>query len=454
MRSYLVIAILAAGLPFAFRAPYIGILFWCWVSYANPHLYTWQLRTLPIAVIVGAVTLVGMVVSGQTRRIPWTRETVLLVLLWIWFSVTTCFALEPQAAFEHWEKVSKILLMTFATLMLIQEKRKFTLLFGTIGFSLGVIGLWGMVWGITSGAESPYEGPDGSFIADNNDLALALNMTLPIFLLVRKNFSNLWLRRLFFAFFAGSVVAIIFTFSRGGFLGLCIVAGGFFSQAKNKLATGILIAFLGFTGLLLVPQRWTERMMTIETYQEDASAMGRINAWWVAVNVARTHITGGGFDMFTPQRFLEYAPDPLDFHDAHSIYFEILGEQGFIGLTLFLLLLVSSLASLRTLKKRLRHDPRYEWYTNYCTMLMIAIGAYMMNGAFLGRAYFDLFYHLISGVILLKFLYQQEAQQVEQVPVLSTEAEIESPTLDMWEAYARKTRKTVWGQSGQLSGAP
>ena len=76
----------------------------------------------------------------------------------------------------------------------------------------------------------------------------------------------------------------------------------------------------------------------------------------------------------------------------------------------------------------------------------------MMNGAFLGRAYFDLFYHLICGVILLKFLYQQEAQQVEQVPVPSTEVEVESPALDMWEAYARKTRKAAWGQSGQLSG--
>jgi len=273
-----------------------------------------------------------------------------------------------------------------------------------------------------------------------------------VFLAVRRNFSNPWLRRLFLGFFCGSLVAIIFTFSRGGFLGLCVVAVGFFLQAKKKFATGILIGFLGLTGLLLVPAHWTERMWTIGTYQEDASAMGRINAWWVAINVARTHIMGGGFEMFTPAIFLQYAPNPLDFHDAHSIYFEILGEQGFIGLALFLLLLASSMASLRTMKRRLRRDPRYEWYGNYCTMLTIALGAYMVNGAFLGRAYFDLFYHLVCGVILLKFLYQQELQQVEQVPVTSTEVEVESPALDMWEAYVRKTRKEAWGQNGQLSG--
>src|SRR5712691_9625658 len=101
MRGYLVLAILAVGLPFAFRAPYLGILLWCWVSYANPHQYTWWLNSLPIAMIVGGVTLVGMVVSGQTRRIPWTRETVLLALLWVWYSVTTLFALVPQDAFAE-----------------------------------------------------------------------------------------------------------------------------------------------------------------------------------------------------------------------------------------------------------------------------------------------------------------------------------------------------------------
>jgi len=79
-------------------------------------------------------------VSGQTRRIPWTRETVLLALLWVWYSITTFFALVPQDAFAEWDKVSKILLMSFATLMLIQEKQKFTFLFGAIAFSLASLG--------------------------------------------------------------------------------------------------------------------------------------------------------------------------------------------------------------------------------------------------------------------------------------------------------------------------
>jgi len=182
------------------------------------------------------------------------------------------------------------------------------------------------------------------------------------------------LQRLFLAFFAGSLIAIIFTFSRGASLGFVLSPLGSFCK-REKIRHRNLIGFLGLTGLLLVPDRWTERMWTIGSYQEDASAMGRINAWWVAINVARTHITGGGFEVFTPAIFLQYAPDPLDFHDAHSIYFEILGEQGFIGLTLFLMLLASAMASLRAMKKRLRRDPRYEWYVNYCTMLTIALGA-------------------------------------------------------------------------------
>ena len=64
--------------------------------------------------------------------------------------------------------------------------------------------------------------------------------------------------------------------------------------------------------------------------------MGRINAWWAAWNIATTHVTGAGFDMYSYPIFALFAPNPLDLHAAHSIYFQVLGEHGFIGLTLFI----------------------------------------------------------------------------------------------------------------------
>jgi probable O-glycosylation ligase (exosortase A-associated) len=88
----------------------------------------------------------------------------------------------------------------------------------------------------------------------------------------------------------------------------------------------------------VMPQEWYDRMNTINTYQEDQSAQGRINAWHTAFNVAKDRITGGGFEIWFPPTFRQYAPDPSNVRDVHSIYFEIMGEQGFVGFGLFMAL--------------------------------------------------------------------------------------------------------------------
>ena len=80
-------------------------------------------------------------------------------------------------------------------------------------------------------------------------------------------------------------------------------------------------------------------MDTIATYDQDSSAMGRINAWWMAWNLASSQFVCGGYEIYNPTIFSMYAPNPFDVHAAHSIYFQILGEQGFIGLFLYLSLI-------------------------------------------------------------------------------------------------------------------
>jgi len=72
-----------------------------------------------------------------------------------------------------------------------------------------------------------------------------------------------------------------------------------------------------------MPDAWMQRMGTIKTYEQDGSAMGRINAWHFAFNLALDRpIVGGGFETFQPDLFLKYAPEPENYHDSHSIYFE------------------------------------------------------------------------------------------------------------------------------------
>ena len=66
-----------------------------------------------------------------------------------------------------------------------------------------------------------------------------------------------------------------------------------------------------------MPDRWFERMRTIKTYEQDHSAMSRINSWHFAINLANAHpVLGRGYGAFTPELFAEFAPDHTERAEA------------------------------------------------------------------------------------------------------------------------------------------
>ena len=165
----------------------------------------------------------------------------------------------------------------------------------------------------------------------------------------------------------------------------------------------------------IMPQQWFDRMATVTTYEQDASAMGRINAWHMAFNMAKAKFLGGGFDAFQPGTFAAYAPDPDNVHDSHSIYFEVLGEHGFVGLALFLLLGLATWRTASWVIKHARRDPEKRWAADLAAMIQVSLVGYATAGAFLGLAYFDYYYTLIAVVVLCKtvLISQQETRQAE-----------------------------------------
>lgn len=141
-------------------------------------------------------------------------------------------------------------------------------------------------------------------------------------------------------------------------------------------------------------------MNTIQTYQQDGSAMGRINAWHLAFNIANHRITGAGFEAYTPETFALYAPDPLDIHVAHSIYFSVLAEHGYIGLCLFLGIWLSTLGIAKQIRKETRHDKELLWLFHLAGMCQVALVGYAVGGAFLSLAYFDLPYNIMVILVV------------------------------------------------------
>ena len=160
-------------------------------------------------------------------------------------------------------------------------------------------------------------------------------------------------------------------------------------------------------------------MDTIQTYEEDASAMGRINAWRLAWNAALDNpLTGTGFEglKWGAGARWDYAPDnsgPIA-GDVHSIYFEVLGEHGFIALAIYMSLFASVLISMQKIKRQFKNIKSCSWICNYADMIQVSILAYMAGGVFLGRAYFDLFYHLVIIGVLVKVFARRESEKINQ----------------------------------------
>jgi probable O-glycosylation ligase (exosortase A-associated) len=116
--------------------------------------------------------------------------------------------------------------------------------------------------------------------------------------------------------------------------------------------------------------------------------------------MARDRLTGGGFASFLEPSFQMYAPEPGRVHDSHSIYFQVLGHHGFIGLALFVLLLGLTWLKAGKVARLVRDDPDSLWAAQLGRMVQVSLAAYMVGGAFLGLAYFDYLYHLIGLVVV------------------------------------------------------
>jgi putative inorganic carbon (HCO3(-)) transporter len=428
MRDYILLAIIIAGVPLAIYRPFIGILYWSWISYMSPHRLTWGIAyDFPAAMVIGAATLVGLLFTKDRTKLPLERETILLIALCILYVVTTSFAIYPAAAWGRFNQIAKILLMTFVTMMLITSRQRLRLFLLVIVLSVGFFGAKGGIHSLRSGGADRIYGPPGSFLTDNNDLALATVMILPILFYLAQDETRRWLRWLLRGTGVLSLISVVFSYSRGGFVGLAVITSWSLLKSKRKFLAGIMITIAAVVGFALVPQQWSDRMMTIGD-KTDASALGRINAWSFAYNLAKSRPFGGGFETFTPDLFLRYAPDQTDFHAAHSIYFEMLGEQGFIGLGLFLSIIASTVITLQGLGRRYRRRPGLQWVADYADMLQISLLGYAASGAFLGRANFDLYYHLVASAIILKSLARKEAWELSRAALEAAPVALPEPS--------------------------
>lgn len=413
MRDIALSAIILALIPICLLRPWIGMLVWYWFGLMNPHRLTWGFaRGMPWAELIGGAILLGLLLTNDRRSVPRSPEVVLMLLFLSFCVFTTFVAWAPAYAWPELDKVAKIILMTIVATMLIWGRERIYALLLVIALSVGFYGVKGGIFTILTGGAHRVQGPENSFLGGNTFLGLALVMVFPLLIALSRIEDRRWLKRVLLVSAWMCVLSAVFTYSRGALLGLAVVMPLLFLKTKHKFLLVVALIPIIIFGKDLLPNKLVNRAETIETYQEDNSAMQRIRAWNVAWHIALDRpFTGAGFEFeYSPDeerwfsymdpKYLQYGPKT---HAAHSIYFQVMGQHGFIGFTLFILILVVGVSRLRKLSVRAKSNPEARWISETAGALYIGLLGYMVSGAFLSLAYFDLMYIYIAlGAILMR----------------------------------------------------
>lgn len=393
MRDIVLFIFVIGGIIATLRYPFVGVLLWAWFSVAAPHQEAFGFsRSLPLNLAIAVVTMGGWFFTKE-RRFPAPYALYWLILIFLmWMTFNSFFAVEPRWSWQFWDRVWKIFALGLFAAAMATNRVRIQAVIWIVVLSLFYYGVKGGLFVFMTGGQFHVLGPQGSVIADNNNLGLALLMALPLANYLRTQSRNKVVSVALFIGMAAVVVSIIGTYSRGAILGMAALGLFAFFRVRNKLMYVVLVAIILVPVIRFMPEQYMERLQSITEYSSDASFQGRVDAWRVAFLAAVDYFPlGVGF--YGPQLthiFNTYLPG-VEPHAAHSIYFQVLGENGFVGLAIYLAMIVMSFIMGSRLMRMARDVPQLHWVRDLAAMIQVSQFAFCVAGAALSMAYYDVF---------------------------------------------------------------
>ena len=193
---------------------------------------------------------------------------------------------------------------------------------------------------------------------------------------------------------------------------ICIGVLGltFLRQTKRRSLYVGLIGAAALAVIPILPASFTTRMNTIQGYQADSSASTRIAVWQWTIAYAKQHPFGGGFDAYRQNKLTivkhgvvsdkqEDATTVVEYDQArayHSAYFEMLGEQGYPGLVLWLAIHLTGLLRMEILRARYRKSVEDGWISSLAVALQQGHLIYLVGSLFVGIAFQPFVYMLVG----------------------------------------------------------
>ncbi|WP_416762231.1 putative O-glycosylation ligase, exosortase A system-associated [Roseateles sp. So40a] len=433
MRDLLLLGLFLALIYKTFKDPMWGVLGWVWMGVMNPHRLAYGFaREAPWSMVIALVLFTTLLIHrDKLVKFPVNAVTILLGIWIVWIGVSPLlFSFYPDKEMHFWSRAFKVLLMVLVSLLVVKRRRDLDWLVLVLVISIGYYGIKGGVFTVLSGGSARVWGPEGSFIEDNNSLALATIMTVPLIRYLQLQSTKKWQRWLAGGAMLLCMASAVGSQSRGAFLAIIAMSFFMWMKSRNKLPLAMVVLLALPLIFMFMPDSWSDRMNTIKTYDQDASALGRINAWHMAWRLATDLFPfGGGFTVAGPAVFARYAPDPSIPLTAHSIYFQAMGEHGFFGLFVFIGIFFTTWRLASATIQASKGLPELQWARDLAAMCQVGLIGYATGGAFLSLVYFDLPYYLVLIVVVVNRIVAAEMTERKQAAIAAGKAprDVHSP---------------------------
>jgi probable O-glycosylation ligase (exosortase A-associated) len=423
MRDLFLLALLPLMLYAMVQRPFIAVGMWVWTALFFPNGWVYGIAGhIRYNLLFTAVAIVGYLAYKHKPRLVLGPVGGFVLLFFLWTIGSTINTIgNPEVAFEYWLRFFKVFMLFVFVILVIKDKLHVDFVLWCLMLSVGFYADLEALKFLASGGGHKIVGMSGHVLGDRNELSLAFVMTLPIayYLLGEYGRHSRVLRLGLLGTMALLVIAVIGTSSRGGFVALAALGAYLYVKSERKVLLTLLIVPLVIGLAHFVSADYTSRLDTIQTADQDSSFMTRVVSWKLSFIMASKHpFFGGGF------KSLEYFPVWLDLsreffsfpwfytgsampntvaaRAAHSVYFQVLGEHGFVGLGLYLACLGSAFWKAGSVARRARRGGAPEWLRTMATMIQLSIFAFALGGAALSFAYVDLIFCLFGLVVVIE----------------------------------------------------
>lgn len=399
MRDILLIGVIAALLALALRRPFVGVLAWAWFSIMTPQQIAYDVYGIPLNLVIAAVTLIAYVVSGEAMKFRMDPVIASILALAGWLTISQIFSLDPENSAPQTDRFLKILLFVLLCAQMATSKLRLHALIWILVGGVGFFAVKGALFTIITLGEFRVQGLADTVIEDNNHFAIATATILPLVLYLRTQARAAWLRHGLTACLVLSILAILGTHSRGGFIALAIFGVVMWVRSRHKFALAAAAFALLAPAIAFMPAKWTDRMTTITSAAEDKSFMGRVDAWVINTKLGAAHpLTGAGLR----NSYLHDVARTVDVERggraraAHSIYFEMLGGAGFVGLGIYLSLYAAGFFAAWKVFARRREPDMEPWKPELARAIQFSLIVFAVGGASVSMEMWDGYLILIA----------------------------------------------------------